>query len=84
MCVCASESVRPEQSWATSAQIPEWCTYRHPSTGLLGNNSCVSHGCQRFCFECMCHICVVNMLTRPFTFQERGMSRDRKPVKPVC
>ena len=23
-------------------------------------------------------------LTRPFTFQERGMPRDRKPVKPVC
>ena len=31
-----------------------------------------------------CVICVVNMLTRPFTFQERGMSRGRKPVKPVC
>ena len=23
-------------------------------------------------------------LTRPFTFRERGVSRDRKPVKPVC
>ena len=41
----------PAQS--SSARV----VHRHPSGGLLGGNSCVSHGCRRLCFVCV-FVCV--------------------------